>query len=139
MEQDARLDLVVMSGSASRVLSPGLNDPGSAIDVIGRLERLLAGTFATEEAAAPRYPTLWVRAVTPAHLMTDAFSAIARDGAAHVEVGIRLHKALRTLRHTSDPLLAEAARTMTARALAHAEDRLFLPDDKARLRALASS
>lgn len=31
-------------------------------------------------------------------LVRDAFDAIARDGASHIEVGLHLQKALRTLR-----------------------------------------
>lgn len=40
-EQDAVFGLLVLSEIASRALSPGINDPGTAIEVISRLERLL--------------------------------------------------------------------------------------------------
>merc|ERR1711969_401193 len=40
-DQDARFGLTVLSEIASRALSPGLNDPGTAIEVTGRVERLL--------------------------------------------------------------------------------------------------
>lgn len=40
-EQDPRFGLSVLSEVASRALSPAVNDPGTAIDVIGRAVRLL--------------------------------------------------------------------------------------------------
>ena len=40
-DQDPRFGLAVMSEIASRALSPAMNDPGTAIDVIGRSTRLM--------------------------------------------------------------------------------------------------
>ena len=41
LDQDPRHALIVLSEVASRALSPGVNDPGTAIGVIGRQQRLL--------------------------------------------------------------------------------------------------
>ena len=41
-DQDPRFGLAVLSEIASRALSPAINDPGTAIDVIGRAVRLMA-------------------------------------------------------------------------------------------------
>jgi uncharacterized membrane protein len=41
-DQDPRFGLVVLSEIASRALSSSVNDPGTAIDVIGRLQRVLS-------------------------------------------------------------------------------------------------
>ncbi|MFO7855483.1 MAG: DUF2254 family protein, partial [Paracoccaceae bacterium] len=41
-EEDPRFGLVVMAEIAGRALSPGVNDPGTAIAVIGRFVRLLS-------------------------------------------------------------------------------------------------
>ncbi|MCI1114058.1 DUF2254 domain-containing protein, partial [Stenotrophomonas maltophilia] len=41
-DQDPRFGLAVMAEIASRALSPAVNDSGTAIDVIGRLVRVLA-------------------------------------------------------------------------------------------------
>ena len=40
-DQDPRFGLCVLAEIASRALSPAVNDPGTAIDVIGRAVRLL--------------------------------------------------------------------------------------------------
>lgn len=134
-DQDARFALVVLSEIASRALSPGLNDPGTAIDVIGRLERLLAECAPADDEI--RYPRLWAPAVGADDLVGDAFDAIARDGAGMIEVMRRLIHALNTLRGGTDAALANAAEHMVHRVLAHAEGRLALDEDKQGLRALA--
>ena len=41
-EQDPRFDVVVLSEIAQRALSPGVNDPGTAIDILTRLARVLS-------------------------------------------------------------------------------------------------
>ena len=53
-DQDPRFGLCVLAEIASRALSPAVNDPGTAIDVIGRAVRLLAhwGRFEPSEIDA---------------------------------------------------------------------------------------
>ena len=53
-DQDPRFGLAVMSEIASRALSPAMNDPGTAIDVIGRSTRLM-GLWA--KGCAPETPS----------------------------------------------------------------------------------
>ncbi|MBL3571729.1 DUF2254 domain-containing protein [Rhodovulum sp. BSW8] len=134
-EQDARFALIVLSEIASRALSPGINDPGTAIDILGRLERLLAECPAAGDEI--RYPRLHAPALRADDLVEDAFAAIARDGAPMREVALRLMHALNTLRQGDDPALARAAAAMTRRALTHAEAALVIDEDKAALRRLA--
>ncbi|KKK96110.1 hypothetical protein LCGC14_2666070 [marine sediment metagenome] len=40
-DQDPRFGILVLSEIAQRALSPGINDPGTAIDILSRLHRLL--------------------------------------------------------------------------------------------------
>jgi len=134
-DQDARFGLMVLSEIALRALSPGLNDPGTAIEVIGRLERLLAECDAPDGEVA--HERVWMRPVTAEDLIEDAFNGIARDGAAMIEVPRRLIRALDTLRQGEDAELARAARGMARRALAYADRALVLDEDKAALHALA--
>lgn len=132
-DQDPRFGLIVLSEIASRALSPGVNDPGTAIDVVGRLARLLCGWEVPGKASSEA--RLFVAALDPADLIEDAFAAIARDGAGNLEVQIRLQKALRTLAVHADEGLARAARAMAARAFGHAEAGLALKADLERLAA----
>src|SRR5690554_3753102 len=72
-DQDPRFGLAVMAEIGSRALSPATNDPGTAIDVIGRLTRLLAH-WAEGRADIPvRYPQLHLHPLSDADLFEDAF------------------------------------------------------------------
>lgn len=96
-EQDPRFGLIVLSEIASRALSPGVNDPGTAIGVIGRLLRVLAEWTPAPGGSAIRHQRIFVPPVDPGDMIVDAFRPIVRDGADSVEVQIRLHKALHAL------------------------------------------
>ena len=87
-----RFGLCVLSEIASRALSPAMNDPGTAIDVLGRTVRIL-GAWA-EEGAPQRsnIEHVHVPGLRLADLFDDVFSPIERDGAAIAEVQIRLQK-----------------------------------------------
>ncbi len=130
-DQDPRFGLIVLSEIASRALSPGINDPGTAIDVVGRVLRLLSDwqtptSASDDEEGVGR---LYVPALETADLVEDGFGAVARDGAGVAEVQIRLQKALSALAAQSDPPMAEAARALSRRALDHAKAVLSLPAD----------
>ncbi len=136
---DPRFGLVVLSEIAGRALSPAVNDPGTAIDVTGRLVRIFVQWVRTvPEVGSPEYPLVQVPEISLSDLVEDAFTAIARDGAASIEVGSRLMKALHTLASLGNEELATAARAQARLALAHAELHMELPAQLARLRALAS-
>jgi len=134
-DQDPRFGLIVLAEIATRALSPGINDPGTAIDVIGRSLRLLCGWERPEpdQGGDKGEGRLFVPALDPADLLEDAYATIARDGAGMVEVQLRLQKALTTLAGADDAALADAARALSARALAHAREGLSQPDDIARI------
>lgn len=136
-EQDPGFALTVLGEIASRALSPAVNDPGTGIAVISRLERLLwdwgRKADPLSELPAPAYPQVFVRPWAAADLMEAAFAPIARDGAGLLEVVVQLLDALAALERAPDPALAEAAAAMAARARAHAAAALRTEDDRARL------
>lgn len=135
-DQDPRFGAVVLSEIASRALSPGINDPGTAIDVIGRAVRLLV-LWSEPAGTEVEYPNVFVPQIATADLFDDLFTPIARDGAAVVEVGVRLQKAFATLARVGGEGYAENARRHSRLALARAEAALAIDEDKRRLRALA--
>lgn len=138
-EQDPRFGLIVLSEVASRALSPAVNDPGTAIDVIGTIVRVLSiwSRDAKVEGAELRYPRVYLPRLSADDLLDGAIVPIARDGAAMVEVGIRLQKGLRALVGLGNPDLARAARAQAEQALARAEQALTFAPDRARLKAAA--
>ena len=138
-DQDPRFGACVLSEIASRALSPGINDPGTAIDVIGRAVRVLAIWTEPQDATPPEFPRVHVPPIEPGDLFEDIFSGIARDGAGVVEIGLRLQKAFRTLGSLGDRRYAAAARRHSRLTLERAEAALAIEDDKRRLREAASA
>ena len=74
----------MLSEIASKALSPGINDPGTALDILVRATRLLRGLGAARAAAAETnraYDRIHAPEVATGDLFDDAFDAIERDGA----------------------------------------------------------
>jgi uncharacterized membrane protein len=138
-DTDPRFGLLVLSEIASRALSPGVNDPGTAIDVVGTLTRILVEWGEIRQDAKPeiRYPLLTVPEIDPVDIFADAFRGIARDGAGLLEVQVRLHKGLATLAAVDPQLFGKAAREMSREALQRASLAMAHEDDIAFVRAAA--
>lgn len=136
-DQDPRFGILVIAEIASRALSPGINDPGTAIDMISRVTQLLAFWAEHDEKEEQvSYPHVHVPRLETADLFEDAFAAIARDGAGVIEVQMRLLKALAALMSMGDDEFRAAARQQAQLAFAHARKALPLPQEVDRLRAL---
>ncbi|WP_259054420.1 DUF2254 domain-containing protein [Methylohalomonas lacus] len=132
--QDPRFGVIVLSEIASRALSSAVNDPGTAISVIGRLVRILSSWTDYTDSAVD-YPAVHVPPVLPADIMYDAFRPIARDGAALVEVQIRLHKALKALGQIAPRNFAPAAASLSDYALERARSAGLNPAELSTLEA----
>ena len=89
---------MVLGEIASRALSPAVNDPGTAIDVIGTAVRLLTLWRTILEAPAPvQDSTVRVAPIAYADLLEDVFRPVATDGASSFSVALRLQKAFAAL------------------------------------------
>lgn len=130
-DQDPRFGVIVLAEIASRALSPAVNDPGTAIDVLGRLVRVLSHW--TEDADEVRYPRLHVPPLRARELLEDAFQPIARDGAALIEVQIRLQHALASIGALAPARFGEAAHAMAAEAQQRANAAFTLDAERQRL------
>ncbi len=140
-DEDPRFALIVLSEIASRALSSAVNDPGSAIDVIGRMVRLLVeytSPHDEDETLEPEYGRVQVAPIDHADLFEDCFSGLARDGAGTLEVAIRLQKALQTIAELSPSHIKALAKDQARKALAHAEAALNIPHERETLREIAS-
>lgn len=116
-DQDPRLGLIALSEIASRALAPATNDPGTAIEVLNALLRVLLHLPPDEpegEELAER-PPVHVPRPTLDDMLTDAFRPLIREGIAEIEVTIRLAKTLHALR---------AARPYAAASVARIAERL---------------
>lgn len=139
-ESDPRFGLLVMSEIASRALSPAVNDPGTAIDIIGSLVRLLARwsrTRSDNDSEQIEFDRVAMPEIKINDVFDDAFSAIARDGAATVEVAIRLQKAYLALSNLADSTLKDASIENSQLAMRYAEKSLVLEEEADKVRSVA--
>lgn len=137
-DEDPRFGLVVLSEIAARALSPAVNDPGTAITIVGSLVRLFVSwAEPVKVSPVPEYDRVEVPVLSVRDMFDDAFTAIARDGAGTVEVMLRLQKALETLSYLGDSSMHDAALAHSRLALARAENKLDLPQDAALVREVA--
>ena len=133
-DHDPRFGLVVLSEIGSRALSPAVNDPGTAIDVIGTLVRLFSMWDTRGKAQTPpviKFDRVAVPELNLADLFDDAFTGIARDGAGTVEVVVRLQKALESLAVIDNAPMQESALLHARRSLVRAELAMQAPSDLA--------
>ena len=137
---DPRYGLIVLTEVAVRAGSAAINDPGTAIDIIGTVTRVLADWANLRRDAEPaevRFPRLHFPVMHEADMYADVFPLIARDSAGVVEVGIRLQKAFAALRATGHAPSAAAASHHAQRALQRALAKLDFSDDREQLIAVA--
>ncbi|UTW11888.1 DUF2254 domain-containing protein [Marinobacterium rhizophilum] len=135
-DEDPRFGLIVLAEIAGRALSPAVNDPGTAIDVIGSLVRLFAlwaRPVSDEERGATLYDRVAVPELGLRDLFDDAFTPIARDGAANLEVALRLQKAFASLAASGHTEMQQLSLEHAQLALARAEQALAFPPDRAAL------
>lgn len=138
-DQDPLYGLAVMAEIASRALSSGINDPGTAIDVIGRCVRLIALLSRAHDnpPPPPEFDRLHVDALPVLECFEHAFAPIVRDGAGILEVQVRLQKAFCALADMGDAPTAEAARRLSAQSLERIENAMPLASDRERVRSAA--
>lgn len=138
--QDPRFCLCVLAEIACRALSPAVNDPGTAIDVIGRGVRVLS-EYASKmsDNAEVRYPTVHVAPLQASDLMEDFFSPIARDGAAMREIQLRVLKSLSMLSRGWPAEFGLAASTLAGEVKEHIESAHYIDSDKRRLQAACTA
>lgn len=131
-DDDPRFGLIVLSEIASKALSPAVNDPGSAIKVIGSLVRLLATwsePVQEKDEQESCYDRVQVPEVKISDMFDDAFTPIARDGAGCLEVVTHLQKAFSALHLLGDEPMKKAAKHHAEMSLKRSESALTLPED----------
>lgn len=131
-DQDPRFGLVVLSEIASRALSPAINDPGTAISVLGAGVRVLDAILRNSREREEDDRCVRLPGLALPDLLDDLFEPIARDGGGMLEVQIKLQRSLAQLGALS-PEAARILRRRAARLAERARDRLDDPADRARL------
>ncbi|MBZ2162378.1 DUF2254 domain-containing protein [Alteromonas stellipolaris] len=140
-EADPRYGLVVLSEIASRALSPSVNDPGTAISILGSYARLFIQWAQKEnenEADNIKYHNVTVPDISTEDMFDDAFTGVARDGASMIEVSIRMQKTLDAIAKTSNAKVSNAATEHAKTAYERSIDALTYDGDKEALNAIVN-
>lgn len=101
-DHDPRFGLVVLGEIAARALSPGINDPGTAMDVMTTAVRTLVHWVQhLRSNAGQSGEVLFDRVSAPpideAGMLDDVFAPLTRYGASASEVGLALQRALASI------------------------------------------
>lgn len=129
-DQDHRLGLIALSEIASRALAPATNDPGTAIEVLNALLRVLLHLPATDPDDHAERPPVHVARTTIDDMLTDAFRPILREGGGETEVTMRLTGTLAAL-HAALPGARPAIRRLADQCAARARRTMDDADDLA--------
>lgn len=127
-DQDPRFGVSVLAEIGCKALSSAINDPGTAIDVIGRAVRVLSIWAEPVQDLTPKYPRVFIPGLELSDLFNDIFTPIARDGAGIIEVGLRLQAAFATLSRMEPERFAIPAKRHAEEALRRSEKRLVALD-----------
>lgn len=136
-DQDPRFGAAVLAEIASRSLSQAINDSGTAIDLISRYMRVLTVWDEHADEIDVQYPRLHVAPIRLEDVFDDLFIPLARDGAAILEVGIRLQKAFITLSGFRHPEFKRIAVQHSRSAIKRAEATSMIEEDLDKLRRIA--
>lgn len=136
-DQDPRFGAAVLAEIASRSLSQAINDSGTAIDLISRYMRVLTVWDEHADEIDVQYPRLHVAPIRLEDVFDDLFIPLARDGAAILEVGIRLQKAFITLSGFRHPEFKPIAVQHSRSAIKRAEATSMIEEDLDKLRRIA--
>lgn len=132
-DHDPRFGLVVLSEIASRALSPAVNDPGTAIAVLGAGVRVMTDFLSKREEGSSRKGLVQLPDMVVSDLLDDLIQPIARDGAQMVEVAIRIQKSLGEIAAMAPDTYGLMAR-YAAEALLRSTETIRFQPDIARLR-----
>ncbi|MBZ6377329.1 hypothetical protein B5C34_05475 [Pacificimonas flava] len=133
--QDPTFGLVVLSEIASRALSPAVNDPGTAIQVLGAGVRVFQNYCdGLDEERQAMFESVTAPDMPYGEMLEDFFGPIARDGAGLLEVQTRLQRCLEMIALANRTHFGEPAKRLAAIALKRALEKLDSPLEEARLK-----
>ncbi|MGE0053833.1 MAG: DUF2254 domain-containing protein [Hyphomicrobium sp.] len=141
-DSDVRFNILNLTETADRALSPAVNDPGTAVNILNVLVEVIekwAKLQADEETHKIAFDRLHALPLTAREIVNDAFTPIARDGAGSVEIGVRLQKVLRALKRMGVDDLTQEADAMSKTALELSDAALIANEHNARVHQAAKA
>ncbi len=120
-DQDPRFGLIVLSEVAQRALSPAVNDPGTAVQVMSIAARLLikAQRARANNTGAERksHNRVSLVALDEADFVRDCFDPISRDAGNNTDVAVRIQKVLHAVATDGLASVRQAAQAQAATSL----------------------
>lgn len=139
-DDDPRFGFICLGEVASRALSPAVNDPGTAIDVISSMIRLFnIWDQCVKCEQEVKYDKVFARPMDSEQFFKNIVLPLSRDGAGHIEVVARLHKGLKAIGKMQDQDLVDAAAKYQDILIRRAQQTLAFDDEKAMLIELVST
>lgn len=134
-DNDPRYGITVLSGIGVKALSPSLNDPGTAIDVVGNLVQILIcwNSDCSEEEEQVKYQRLYFKKLVVRDLFNDAFYNLAKDGIDNVAVVLSLKEAFLALEDTGNSEFIQEAKDHSEMLMERAEKTMTFPRDLHRI------
>ncbi|WP_424933051.1 DUF2254 domain-containing protein [Amaricoccus macauensis] len=135
-DQDPRFCVEVLTEIGTRALSPGINDPGTAISIVSLQQGLLTHwhEMRMEYDGTPSCDRVMAPDLDASELFEDAFGPLLRDGAGILEFGMRLQRTLHRLGQLESEEFREAAEKLSRLGLAHSDKALPIHEERTRLR-----
>lgn len=141
-DHDPRFGLVVMGEIATRALSPGINDPGTALDVMATSVKVLVHWVEQLQDNGKPTDVEFDRVTAPglreAGMLEDVFMPLTRYGASAVEVGVALQRALASIRRLDHPAFNQATDKLSRYAIDQATHAGLFEADVQQLRHAAA-
>ena len=138
---DPRLGLTVLSEIASKALSPGINDPGTAIAALRAAQRVLDQWGRRDEAEEAADDDADFRVIEPSlnpnEVFDSAFAPVAFDGANRPEIASTLLSIYAGLRDAHAGVFGSAACDMATDLTARVETAMSYDGDIERVHAKA--
>ena len=125
----------ILSEIASRALSPGINDPGTAASIVDTYAAVLYDWLDTPVfTGTPRFLRVHMPELPPRAVFSACFDTLMRDGGGTPQVLYRLMECFWVMMKKGDDRIAALARQQASRMLEYADRELKLEVDKEEVR-----
>jgi uncharacterized membrane protein len=135
-DYDPRFHFVVLSEVASKALSPAVNDPGTAIEVIRSMTQIFSKLLERKEQSACDYANIYFKRLQLKDCLDDIVKPISRDGATNMEVLSQLLKAMSFLKDCANEEESRVLEQFRVMVLERGLQCLKFEEDKESLRTL---
>lgn len=123
--QDPVFALMNLAEIGQRALSPGVNDPGTATDMVRRIARVLVSNHGqAQQAQEPQHKRLYLAPLDRGRMVHDTLGAMLFHGRGQPELLEAMNQSMAVLLRHADPEIAGAALDLSAEIAAAAQDSL---------------